>query len=803
MAHPPIKTPAQAPASANTRVAQLSFAFPFLKRGQTADGKGIPFADEHDIYRLLAEHEPGGFYLVSPSGMWHGGIHVTEAGAGQSLDLDSGVRCIADGEVVAYRINKWPLASYLPIPMPSFAAGLSGTPGNAFYTSNYSTAFTLVRHQMEFPKGNCLTFYSLYMHLMAHGEYASTPKRKLPAYWPKDLDDSGCDKVTITLDSHGKGIAIKAGELIGHLGCYDSLRLRTSGSRMVHIEVFSDDGIVQFIEQGRKWVNQPGRTSEDWAGLGLTASPTILRVQTQTPLFQNHTLAGQGQNAPVTDVTRVYSLAALQKRKDNPFTEKTTDASAKYKVNWWKVDSADTLRRSIEGWVREFNFPKGKVTREFAQSWIDFLPLDGESDHAHSIFSTTDEWVDYAGGSDAAGLGDRTKLSELMTKVYAALFPKGDGKQAAVDLCTMSKPDGNQYPWLMEAASRLIVKHESEWANPGKWKELIVALEEKSDNKAQYDCEQERIDKLAWWTDVAAGIEEFPTSDVYHLHPIALVANFLSDNCTCANKEISVETVGRITTIASNATIKRFIDGINKSFVDYKFDSCLSRAHFLSQAITESAEFAYTKEQGDHHPYDPWRGRGLIQVTLKENYTAYQKYSGMDVTSSSNAMEKLEKNPDAVLSAAWFFAIRHNLLTASEKDDFIWITRVVNGGFNGYSKRLNYFNRAVEAMEIKGCLKLNNNGVYKFEESAAYNEKRASFAWGLWNDPFLKKEGITTKTNEEAIKGYKRYIELDDAAGRPTDEKGNPLDGGWYLIGEKTKVRTYAEGRLSALGVGK
>src|ERR1700712_2845236 len=73
----------------------LNFGFPFKK----SDGKD--FIDEHQFHALLAR-ESGGFFPVTDSGMWHGGIHITADGAGASLDLKNGVRCLADGEVVAY-----------------------------------------------------------------------------------------------------------------------------------------------------------------------------------------------------------------------------------------------------------------------------------------------------------------------------------------------------------------------------------------------------------------------------------------------------------------------------------------------------------------------------------------------------------------------------------------------------------------------------------------------------------------------------------------------------------------------------
>jgi hypothetical protein len=71
------------------------FSYPFRKPDEKE------FTDEHEFHKLLAD-ESTGFFPISDSGMWHGGIHVSADGAGKQLDLKYGVRCIAKGEVVAY-----------------------------------------------------------------------------------------------------------------------------------------------------------------------------------------------------------------------------------------------------------------------------------------------------------------------------------------------------------------------------------------------------------------------------------------------------------------------------------------------------------------------------------------------------------------------------------------------------------------------------------------------------------------------------------------------------------------------------
>ncbi|CAM2177245.1 Calcium-binding protein [Paraburkholderia sacchari] len=636
----PAPNPSQTPQPPGTRLRQPAFAFPFLRRAQGTAGASAPFTDEHEIYRLLATGEPSGSYLVSRKGMWHGGIHITEAGAGRALDLDAGLRCIADGVLIAWRANR-------DYPVSELAADGSDMP----FQAPYSTAFALVRHEMEFPRGTKLTFYSLYMHLMSNADYDSNfPKRQKPAYWSRQwqvtqyaqdrplpgpggqaadlsqvglhvrktpngqvlgilpqgagvtigntkkkpggtwgqltdlngatlyapvaggyvapataidgwiylgaqnggpvatesIPDSIFDRVIVTTNQTcspgdpqgtGGGIAIKAGDLIGHLGRYDSLDRCAAGTRMAHIEVFCDEGIKQFITAGRAWVNSNCANATQWNQLGLPADPTILRVDRGTTLYDKDPQGGtppqRGAEARQTDVIQVETFAALQKGTGNSFLE-TVPGNDGQKRRWWKVGGADMLRNAFSGWVREQSFAGGRVTREFAQSWIDFECHDGGHDPAHTIFATAADYVDYALGSDTPGAGSLGKLSPLMVAIYRALYLTGDGQHAADRLSGSGQDTRGGFPWVAFRASRLIAKHESEWANPAKWQELVSAIEQHTGPKPEHEEEKKRIGNLVWWDAVQAGVQGFPGSDVFHIHPVALVGNFFKgDTCAC------------------------------------------------------------------------------------------------------------------------------------------------------------------------------------------------------------------------------------------------------------------------------
>ncbi|HEY2020273.1 glycosyl hydrolase 108 family protein [Paraburkholderia sp.] len=356
----------------------------------------------------------------------------------------------------------------------------------------------------------------------------------------ESIPESTFDRVVVTTNQRcspadpqgtGGGIPVKAGDLIGHPGRYDSLNECSSGTRMAHIEVFCDENIKKFIKDGRAWVNANCANATQWSRLGLSADPTILRVDRGTTLYHDH--GQQGQDAKQTDVVQTYTFAALPQDAAHLFTE-TAPGNDGQKRRWWKVDSADIQRNAITGWVREQSFAGGRVTREFSQNWIDFECHDEDHDPAHTIFATTGDYVDYALGSDTPGVGSVGKLSPLMAAIYRVLYPSGDGVHAADDLCgSRQNTPGAGFPWVAFRASRLIAKHESEWANPAKWQELVSAIEERTGPKPEHEEEKKRIARLAWWDEVQAGVAGFPGPDVYHINPIGLVGNFI-ESCDCA-----------------------------------------------------------------------------------------------------------------------------------------------------------------------------------------------------------------------------------------------------------------------------
>ena len=203
----------------------------------------------------------------------------------------------------------------------------------------------------------------------------------------------------------------------------------------------------------------------------------------------------------------------------------------------------------------------------------------------------------------------------------------------------------------------------------------------------------------------------------------------------------------------SKKKAEEYFESLNKTLQDYKIDTDLKIIHFLAQIIHESISLTATSERGKKDSdYNGFKGRGFMQLTGKNNYEEYEDYEGENFTSSTLNKQKLENAPYAIRSAGWFWTINAKLNELAEENDFIFITKKINGGYNHFDDRLKILKKGFKIFQI-------NFNDYIFKNSKAYNDEKAAFGWGLWHDPLLNKVGFI-KNKEIAIEGYKRYLEL-------------------------------------------
>ena len=108
------------------------------------------------------------------------------------------------------------------------------------------------------------------------------------------------------------------------------------------------------------------------------------------------------------------------------------------------------------------------------------------------------------------------------------------------------------------------------------------------------------------------------------------------------------------------------------------------------------ANIAYGSRMGNTAPSDGWRyrGRGLIQITGKNNYCACGEALGLDLIAQP---ELLEKPQHACMSAAWYWAT-NGLNTQADVGKFDAITQRINGGQTGAADRQVLYARALKVL---------------------------------------------------------------------------------------------------------
>ena len=132
-----------------------------------------------------------GFYPIGVNKLIHQGVHFDEnalnkLGVEKPREINSKVYCIADGEVIAYRVND----NYQKLDYGD-------------RVGFFSTGFVLVRHLLEMERveeetnstktekqkqpPHRLYFYSLYMHLADKAFYEKNSKQPVPAFWQQDI----------------------------------------------------------------------------------------------------------------------------------------------------------------------------------------------------------------------------------------------------------------------------------------------------------------------------------------------------------------------------------------------------------------------------------------------------------------------------------------------------------------------------------------------------------------------------------------------------------------------------------------
>lgn len=108
--------------------------------------------------------------------------------------------------------------------------------------------------------------------------------------------------------------------------------------------------------------------------------------------------------------------------------------------------------------------------------------------------------------------------------------------------------------------------------------------------------------------------------------------------------------------------------------------------------------YASRMGNGDEASGDGWRfrGRGLIQLTGKENYSWFAASLEIDL---DECIEYLQTFEGAAQSACWFWET-NNLNAEADAGDIKKMTRKINGGYIGLDDRIKHYKHALHVMGV-------------------------------------------------------------------------------------------------------
>jgi len=174
-----------------------------------------------------------------------------------------------------------------------------------------------------------------------------------------------------------------------------------------------------------------------------------------------------------------------------------------------------------------------------------------------------------------------------------------------------------------------------------------------------------------------------------------------------SKKGLSKYALTAIMTHSTTTRINTYFPLLTANLDKAQINSPLRKAHFLAQVGHESLSFKYTEEIASGSKYEGrkdlgntevgdgkrFKGRGLIQITGRTNYSKYADYACLNLMQKGNE-KMLATMPMYALDASIWFWTHKKLNKYADQDNIRRVTRRVNGGYNGLKDREEYLCRA-------------------------------------------------------------------------------------------------------------
>ncbi|MDI7660297.1 hypothetical protein QLZ26_09290 [Cronobacter universalis] len=539
---------------------------------------GNEFASLDDILSHLAG-ESTGQYTIGRNGMWHGGIHITHVttpwcalsgkAASERIDFpvaykgEQPVRCMADGDVVAYRVCR----DYLTL----------GWESGPLY---FSGSFVLVKHYIQpgEKETSGLHFYTLYMHLAPYSAYesaknihwitqdtlsgyseadwlimdlsrsdqkpasAGTVKKGIPVTW-----DPSDQSLTSTHGGRTYGLAtlnadsgkLKAGQRVWMLVDNNNIKpapgsgpgwwahllppakeimvfdKTVSLSKPFAIKAGDPVGHMGYFQapteggyEARYQVHIECTSMDDNLEKFLT-NPE--KVGEKNPLWLKYAPGLALYTKDVAKGTFAKGTTSTTRTGILPLSKVTTETDKSTKQEYWQLlpENAYAPKGQAEPQLlSQYDLAKLGFRTEIVQP-TSFNYLDGENQPVGFFRSLINALCE-------AATGDTRTSHALVRHNYQRLLDKIDSGSDSYSPMEYRRALHN--PDYRDVIQKTIVRHPSDWyfkKDDAIWKPFLNALEKEAPEWKQYS--EDFLDKMVWMQDVTT---EKLGPLLWHMHPI-------------------------------------------------------------------------------------------------------------------------------------------------------------------------------------------------------------------------------------------------------------------------------------------
>lgn len=183
-----------------------------------------------------------------------------------------------------------------------------------------------------------------------------------------------------------------------------------------------------------------------------------------------------------------------------------------------------------------------------------------------------------------------------------------------------------------------------------------------------------------------------------------------------SQKALTFESLQSIIPDAYESNVTRMLGPLNFASLMYGMDNATRQAAFIATTIVETGKYKWLREiwgpSSQQLKYEPphdlarrlgntqsgdgskYRGRGLIMITGRYNYSRTQRDLGVQCLDNP---ELLEAPLWASLSAGQYW-VTHKCNRAADEGGIDAVTIIVNGGLTAIDERRAYFKRALEVL---------------------------------------------------------------------------------------------------------